>query len=32
MIEVFEKIAFYMQYPFVRYALIVGVLIALCSG
>ena len=32
MIEVFEKIAFYMQYPFVRYALIVGVLIALCSS
>lgn len=32
MMEVFEKIALYMQYPFVRYALIVGVLIALCSG
>ncbi|XME02429.1 metal ABC transporter permease [Lachnospiraceae bacterium C1.1] len=27
-----EKIAMYMQYPFVRYALIVGVLIALCSS
>ncbi len=28
----FEKIVMYMQYPFVRYALIVGVLIALCSS
>ncbi|WP_035777986.1 metal ABC transporter permease [Butyrivibrio sp. AE3004] len=27
-----EKLVFYMQYPFVRYALIVGVLIALCSS
>ena len=27
-----EKLAMYMQYPFVRYALIVGVLIALCSS
>ena len=27
-----EKIGFYFQYPFVRYALIVGVLIALCSS
>ncbi|WP_026497962.1 metal ABC transporter permease [Butyrivibrio sp. WCD2001] len=27
-----EKLLFYMQYPFVRYALIVGVLIALCSS
>lgn len=26
------KIAMYMQYPFVRYAIIVGVLIALCSS
>lgn len=26
------KLALYMQYPFVRYALIVGVLIALCSS
>lgn len=26
------KLAMYMQYPFVRYALIVGVLIALCSS
>ncbi|MBR3023742.1 MAG: metal ABC transporter permease [Oscillospiraceae bacterium] len=28
----FEKLALYMQYPFVRYAVIVGVLIALCSS
>ena len=28
----FDKIAMYMSYPFVRYALIVGVLIALCSS
>ncbi len=28
----FEKISFYFQFPFVRYALIVGVLIALCSS
>lgn len=28
----FDKILFYLQYPFVRYALIVGVLIALCSS
>ena len=28
----FETLAFYLQYPFVRYALIVGVLIALCSS
>ncbi|SFD03792.1 metal ABC transporter permease [Butyrivibrio sp. YAB3001] len=27
-----EKIIMYMQYPFVRYAIIVGVLIALCSS
>ena len=27
-----EKLALYLQYPFVRYALIVGVLIALCSS
>ena len=27
-----EKLAMYMQYPFVRYAVIVGVLIALCSS
>ncbi len=30
--EMIEKIGFYFQYPFVRYALIVGVLIALCSS
>ncbi len=30
--SVFEKISFYFQYPFVRYALIVGVLISLCSS
>ena len=28
----FEKLAMYLQYPFVWYALIVGVLIALCSS
>lgn len=27
-----EKLTFYFQYPFVRYALVVGVLIALCSS
>lgn len=27
-----EKLQFYLQYPFVKYALIVGVLIALCSS
>lgn len=27
-----SKLAYYFQYPFVRYALIVGVLIALCSS
>ena len=27
-----SKLAFYLQYPFVRYALIVGILIALCSS
>ena len=29
---IIETLAYYMQYPFVRYALIVGVLIALCSS
>lgn len=29
---IFSKLALYFQYPFVRYALIVGVLIALCSS
>lgn len=28
----FEKLLFYLQFPFVQYALIVGVLIALCSS
>ena len=32
MAEIFGKIDLYFQYPFVRYALIVGVLIALCSS
>lgn len=32
MAELFEKLSLYLQYPFVRYALIVGVLIALCSS
>ena len=30
--ELFEKLALYFEYPFVRYALIVGVLISLCSS
>lgn len=29
---IFDKLTLYFQYPFVRYALIVGVLIALCSS
>ena len=32
MSTIFEKLAFYFQYPFVWYALIVGILIALCSS
>ena len=32
MTAILEKIAFYWTYPFVRHALIVGVLIALCSS
>lgn len=32
MSETFETIALYLQYPFVRYALITGVLISLCSS
>ncbi len=32
MAVILEKLALYFQYPFVRYALIVGVLIALCSS
>lgn len=30
--ELLAKIGWYLQYPFVRYALVVGVLIALCSS
>ena len=30
--EIFEKLAMYLEYPFVKYALIVGVLISLCSS
>jgi len=30
--EIIDKLTLYFQYPFVRYALIVGVLIALCSS
>lgn len=30
--SIFEKLVLYMAYPFVRYALIVGILIALCSS
>lgn len=32
MSELFTKLSLYMQYPFVRYAMVVGVLIALCSS
>lgn len=32
MIEIINKLSLYFQYPFVRYAVIVGVLIALCSS
>lgn len=32
MTAILEKLAFYWTYPFVRYALVVGVLIALCSS
>lgn len=32
MTEIFNNLILYLQYPFVRYALIVGVLIALCSS
>lgn len=32
MIAVIDKLSFYLTYPFVRYALVVGVLIALCSS
>ena len=32
MTQIIEKLTFYMGFPFVRYALIVGVLISLCSS
>lgn len=32
MSNLLDKLSFYLQFPFVRYALIVGVLIALCSS
>ncbi len=32
MTEMFEKLLIYLEYPFVQYALVVGVLIALCSS
>ena len=32
MMEIFDKLILYLQYPFVLYALIVGVLVALCSS
>ncbi|MCL1809698.1 MAG: metal ABC transporter permease [Clostridiales bacterium] len=32
MIEIIDKLVLYFQYPFVRYAVIVGVLISLCSS
>lgn len=32
MTNIIEKLEFYLQFPFVRYALIVGTLIALCSS
>lgn len=32
MCHLIDKVIFYFQYPFVRYALIVGILIALCSS
>ena len=32
MIPLIDKLLFYFQYPFVKYALIVGILIALCSS
>ncbi|MBQ8133808.1 MAG: metal ABC transporter permease [Clostridia bacterium] len=32
MTEILEKLSLYLSYPFVRYALIVGLLIALCSS
>ena len=32
MTYILQELSFYLSYPFVRYALIVGVLIALCSS
>ena len=32
MVELFEKLQMYFEFPFVRYAFIIGVLIALCSS
>ena len=32
MAEIFSRLGYYFQFPFVRYALIVGVLISLCSA
>ena len=32
MTEILDKLVLYFQYPFVRYAMIVGILIALCSS
>lgn len=32
MIEIIEKLQYYFSFPFVRYAMIVGVLVALCSA
>ncbi|MCR5666145.1 MAG: metal ABC transporter permease [Eubacterium sp.] len=32
MTQIVEKLSLYMEYPFVRYALIAGILIALCSS
>lgn len=30
--EIVEKLSFYMEFPFVRYAIVVGVLVSLCSS
>ncbi|SDB13017.1 metal ABC transporter permease [Eubacterium oxidoreducens] len=32
MMQIMEKLSLYMEYPFVRYALVAGILIALCSS
>ena len=31
-VQLVDKLIYYMQYPFVKYALVVGILIALCSS